>query len=243
MKKIMLLAIGAMFVSSAYSQINLNFEAGTSAIYGDVSENKRLREKNIWGEELIFIGSKYLSVMPEYDITEHASIMGGVRVVVNNTNYNVGDGSFAYWRYDEQGTNTYCYRIENIEQQSIFLGVPFVAKWSVRGHSVKVSPFFKAGVAFNFNLSQEIDVDMLDESLEDECAHRIKNEISTSSFYFNEWLSAGVDFGEKNKFSFEIIFPTIILGKSPTKLCDDTGFGFGAVFSWRMPLITNNSNN
>ena len=206
----------------------MNVSAGTSLVGITLHEIDNIRayrsSNDQYGWDPKVATSVYLSFTPEYYLTDKFSLGAGLRVTDNFSKYE-SDYDYFYYKNNEDGYNTYYYRIKSISQRNLYVGVPFEFRFVLRGEG-RPTPYFRAGATLNFrcttatltNVYQDGPTLGLDT---DGLMHPADN------FTMPVYAAAGIQLGHQKSFCFEIQFPYTVAVGSMSGFGDTNNLGGG----------------
>lgn len=185
------------------------------------------------------IGSSFnLSFMPEYYLTNRFSFATGLRVSRTKSNYKPGIGKFLYFKSREDGYDTYYYRIESIEEKSIYVGIPLEFRFTIRG-SHRPTPYVRLGATPSFRCTTALMVKEYHQKKSQSSFTGIntKKIPQPDKFIAPVYFAAGFQFGHEDAYCVEITFPYIVEGGSISGLQDCGNLGGGLQLTYQFSKI------
>ena len=171
------------------------------------------------------IGTYHLSIMPECYLTDKFSLSTGLRVTSAGSHFN-SDYSFFYFKAKEEGLNTYYFRINSIQQENVYVGVPLEFRFTLRGDG-RPSPYFRCGTTFNFRCTTKSTINYTKRYHDPTASIDSKDIPTADNFSLPVYCAAGCQFGHHNSFSVEITFPYLVLAGSMSGMHFSDGLGGG----------------
>lgn len=235
-KPIFLTAILLSMIQSSFAgepHWAMNVSAGTSFVGVKLHEIDNIRAYRSSNEYLYSWDPKvatsvYLSFTPEYYLTDKFSLGAGLRVTDNFSKYE-SDYDYFYYKNNEDGYNTYYYRIKSLSQRNLYVGVPLEFRFLLRGEG-RPTPYIRAGVTLNFRCTTASIVNEYQTDGPDGPTLGLNTDglmLPSDNFTMPVYAAAGIQLGHQKSFCFEIQFPYTVAIGSVSGFGDTNNLGGG----------------
>jgi|GEM_PF-2205689 len=176
------------------------------------------------------VGSGYLNFSFEHYFTYKVSVASGLRLSMMKSSYST-DNDFFYYKLKEDGYNTYYYRVNSIDQNSFFAGIPLEFRFTTRADG-RPTPYLRACAVLNFNVGNVTKAHM---NSDDSKKSKIEDKVGSPDFFsMPAYIGVGWMFGHKNSISAEFQFPYFVVfgSMSPFGKTDGIGCGFQITYQF-----------
>lgn len=261
MRKNLIIA-GLLFFSFALQaqngvKLHLAIEAGGNILAHELLENWPVRQD----AGSYFMGNSYVSgsivtdayldyfgVKPQLQFNDRLTLSTGARFSMLGSNIEPRSGSdyhFFLRRNTQDQNQTEYFRVNGIEEQNLYIGVPLEIKFKLfeenwmRGLGI----YLMAGADIGFLVNSKQSISFLNSEMKRHEAEFFKtSEISKA--FSNAYGGLSFQYTSPGGYIFNISTPVIhqILSKNNSKLVELSGMGTGAQFSIAIPLIGNKQN-
>ncbi len=213
----------------------MNVSAGTNLVGVTLREIDNIRayrstDKYLYDWDPKIATSVYLSFTPEYYITPKFSLSTGLRITNTLSKYE-SNYSYFYYKYKEDGCDTYYSRIKSIDQSNFYVGIPLEFRFTIRGTG-RPSPYIRAGAVLNFRCSSSTKTNLYRNDID--YTPDTDNIIPTAdNFAMPVYCAAGCQIGHQKSFGVEIQFPYTVAIGSMSSFGDTNNFGGGIQITYQ----------
>ncbi len=168
---------------------------------------------DMWGSSNI--GVTYVSIKPEYLLTERLSVSSGIRFSFYNDML-TDNGNYFLWELPGDANTANYLRVRNIEQSVYTLGLPVEFRFSPRRVDGVVRHYFVAGGLFNFATFTRTKVNTLNPSM-NKYEEQVKEQLPRPTHFSNHFYAGmGLKIGKIDRpfVNVEVLFPMFSFGNS-----------------------------
>lgn len=157
--------------------------------------------------------------------------------VIGKSDYWSDHDNYFYWLYQNQGTNTDYLKVESIDQQDDYLGVPLEMRYYVAKRPHKFHVFAKLGADFNWLLNSKTSIGFNNKAMNIHESELLEMLHDPKPFYTAMYFGGGIKIGGDNKpsVSLEATMPYLFLTNKSLGITDPS-FGGGFQVNFQIPL-------
>ena len=187
-------------VNKKHHNINLGFEFGADAFFGDPIKPEMVRENrssyNYFQDYNYYCGLipdyqemnvTYIGVKPELFICKNRiGLSSGLRLSRYSTNLD-SDRDYFLWLLHQDDVNTEYVKINDITQNSYYLGIPLEFRFFPNKRELPFQIYFKAGSVFNYRIHTNNKVNFQNKQMNIN-TETVGNQVNNSIDDFNAYM-------------------------------------------------------
>ena len=144
-------------------EMGVGFLDGTTVAPSAVRENQSYYYDDYYQHDYYYCGyvndyqitpHYYVGVKPEFSVINGISFAGGLRFWYSNSKLN-SDQDYFLWKVSENGLMTNFVRVQDVKQNSFYIGIPVEMTVYTYNKDIIVRHYFRCGVNFNFFLASK----------------------------------------------------------------------------------------
>jgi len=178
-------------------------------------------------------------IKPEFAFGKSFALTTGIRYIFNKIKLS-SDKDYFLWKVNEDGNKTNYVKIQNIQQQNYYIGIPLEFILYTNRKDLPVRHYFLGGVAFNILVASKNTVNFQNKNMQKYTTDVLNNIAKPNIIHGNIYIGCGFKCG-KSKYPFgnvEFFIPisySQIQENSLLKGGCSAGFGFQT--SLKIPIL------